>query len=238
MPENKKTNKKYAAVVSAHPIGSCKEQTSGNVYGTALADAGFVVVAFDASFQGASVENLVSLRPSFPCSDFRFVVDYIQTLPYVDPERIGVLGICGGGGYALNAIMTDYRFKACVGFAQFDPVGTLEMIGQQRTAEAQGAERNVIHYLHLMSKRSKNNGDVDVPEAFDYYKTDRGQKPNGAASGLFSFNSAAVSWDAFGHAEHIVVLPNTTHYELYDKPEAVKPALEKAIPFLKEHLKA
>ncbi|KAL2802326.1 Alpha/Beta hydrolase protein [Aspergillus granulosus] len=82
-----------------------------------MAEAGFVVVAFDASFQGASggtprfVEN-----PEFRVSDFRYVVDYIQkSLPYIDAERIGVLGICGGGGYALNAAMTDYRFKCSVG---------------------------------------------------------------------------------------------------------------------------
>lgn len=83
----------------------------GNIYGKAMAEEGFVVVAFDASFQGSSggqpryIEN-----PEFRVSDFRYVVDYIQTLAYVDPERIGVLGICGGGGYAFNASMTDYRF--------------------------------------------------------------------------------------------------------------------------------
>lgn len=311
MPENKKTisipniawetsadiyyppsfdeNKKYAAVLSAHPIGSCKEQTSGNIYGTALADEGFVVIAFDASFQGASGgEPRFVEDPAFRVSDFRYVIDYLQTLPYVDPERIGVLGVCGGGGYALNAIMTDYRLKACVGitpvnfgrlaregFAQYDPVGTLEKVGQQRTAEAQGAERNVTHYLPDNAEAAKKlTDDLDINEAVDYYKTSRGQQPNGYANGLFSYNSAAIGWDAFGHAEtimtkpflvvvgdrpggfgayrdaqeiygraaskdkNILVLPNTTHYELYDKPKAVKPALEKAIPFLKEHLKA
>ncbi|BCR83587.1 alpha/beta hydrolase [Aspergillus chevalieri] len=131
-------NKEYPAVVSAHPISSCKEQTSGNVYGKAMAEAGFVVVAFNASFQGASggkpwfIEN-----PEFQVSDFRFVV--VQTLPYVDPERIGVLGICGGGAYAINTAMADYCFKCCVGitpanfghltreaFGGFDFAGSLE----------------------------------------------------------------------------------------------------------------
>ncbi|KAH8697531.1 Alpha/Beta hydrolase protein [Talaromyces proteolyticus] len=214
--------KKYPAVVSAHPIGSCKEQTSGNVYGKAMAEAGFVVVAFDASFQGASgglprfVEN-----PELRVSDFRYVIDYIQTLPYVDPERIGVLGVCGGGGYAFNATMTDYRLKCCVGItaanfgrlareslAGFDPVGSLEKMAKQRTLEAQGADRYIFPFLPpTVEEAKKMTSDPDIVEATEYYKTSRGQKPCGATSGLFSFNSAALAWDAFSHAEVIMTRP-------------------------------
>ncbi|OGM47371.1 dienelactone hydrolase domain-containing protein [Aspergillus bombycis] len=279
--------KKYPAVVSAHPIGSCKEQTSGNVYGKAMADAGFVVVAFDASFQGASGgQPRFTENPEFRVSDFRFVIDYIQTLPYVDPKRIGVLGICGGGGYAINAAMTDYRLKCCVGitpvnfgrltreaFGEFNPAGSLQKMADQRTLEAQGGERFVLNYLPpSVADAQKATTDIDVIEATEYYKTSRGQAPNGATSGLFSFNSAALAWDAFNHAEvlltrpfmvvigdkpggfgayrdaqevygragakekQIVVLPGISHYNLYDKPEAVQPALEQVLPFLKKHL--
>jgi len=286
-PPNFDEQKKYPAVVSAHPIGSCKEQTSGNVYGKAMAEGGFVVVAFDASFQGASggqprfVED-----PGFRVSDFRFVVDYIQALPYVDPERIGVLGICGGGGYAFSAAMTDYRFKCCVGitpvnygrlnrevFGGFDPVGTLDKMAKQRTLEAQGAQRFVLELLPATGEEAKKGTtDIDVIEATEYYRTDRGKKPNGAVSNVFSFNSAALAWDAFNYAEvlmtrpfiavvgdkpggfgayrdgqeiygragskdkQVVVIPGVSHYMLYDKPEAVKPALEQVLPFLKEDL--
>ena len=286
-PPNFDKSKKYPAVVSAHPIGSCKEQTSGNIYGKAMAEAGFVVVTFDASFQGASggkprfIEN-----PEFRVNDFRFVVDYIQTLPYVDADRIGVLGICGGGGYAINAAMTDYRFKCCVGitpanfgrltreaFGGFDPAASLEQMAKQRTAEAQGGDRFIMQFLPpSVEDAKKATTDVDMLEATEYYKTNRGQAPNGCTSALFSFNSAATSWDAFNHAEvlmtrplmvvvgdkpgafgayrdaqeihgragskekHCVVLPGVSHYMLYDKPEAVKPALEQVLPFLKKHL--
>ncbi|KAJ5933957.1 Alpha/Beta hydrolase protein [Penicillium verhagenii] len=175
-----------------------------------MAEASFVVIAFDASFQGASgglprfVEN-----PELRVSDFRYVVDYIQTLPYVDPERIGVLGICGGGGYAFNATMTDYRLKCCVGitpanfgrlvresFGGFDPVGSLEKMAKQRTLEARGVE-----------EAKKMTSDPDLVEATEYYKTERGQKPCGATSALFSFNSAALTWDAFNYAEVIMTRP-------------------------------
>lgn len=286
-PKDFNKSQKYPAMVSAHPIGSCKEQTSGNIYGKAMAEGGYVVVAFDASFQGASggqprfVEN-----PEFRVADFRAVVDYMQTLPYIDPERIGVLGICGGGGYALNAAMTDYRFKCSVGitpvnfgrlsregFANFDPAGTLEAIAKQRTEEAKGADRHIIHYLPNTVEEAKNiSSDVDIVEATDYYKTSRGKAEHGATSGLLSYNSSALAWDAFNHCEvlftkpfmvvvgdipggfgayrdaqelygraaskekQIVVVPGVSHYMLYDKPEAVQPALEQILPFLNKHL--
>jgi len=103
-PPNFDEKKKYPAIISAHPIGSCKEQTSGNVYGTALAKEGFVVIAFDRSFQGASGgEPRFIEDPVQAVEDFRRVTDYLVALPYVDADRIGVLGICGGGGYAVNA---------------------------------------------------------------------------------------------------------------------------------------
>src|SRR5262249_12356025 len=99
--------------MSAHPIGSCKEQTSGNVYGKALAEAGFVVIAFDRSFQGASGGEPRSIEdPTQSVEDFRRITDYLMTLPYVDGDRVGVLGICGGGGDAINGTMNERPVKA------------------------------------------------------------------------------------------------------------------------------
>jgi len=149
------------------------------------------------------------------------VVDYLQTLPFVDPERIGVLGVCGGGGYAFGASMTDYRLKCCVGitavnfgrlsregFAEFDPVGALEKIAKQRTLEAQGKKRYVLGYIpDTVEEAKKTTADIDIIEAVEYYKTDRGKKPNGCTSALFSFNSAAIAWDAFNHAEVLMTRP-------------------------------
>lgn len=216
-------SKKYPAIVSTHPIGSCKEQTSGNVYAAALAKAGFVVLAYDASFQGASggLPRFIE-DPGIRVSDIRFAVDYLVAQPFVDAERIGALGICGGGGYTIHAAMTDYRIRALTsitgvnfgrlmreGFSGFDPVGLLQKIAAQRTAEAQGAERYVLHYLPSSVEEGKKNGikDIDVLEATEYYRTSRGQKPNGASSGLFSFNGAAMGWDAFVAAEVLLTQP-------------------------------
>ncbi|MBB5498784.1 alpha/beta hydrolase [Paraburkholderia sp. MM5384-R2] len=209
--------------MSTHPIGSCKEQTSGKVYGAALAKEGFVVIAFDASFQGASGgEPRFIEDPSIRVSDIRFPTDYLVTLPYVGADRIGAVGVCGGGAYTIHAVMTDHRIKAVTsitgvnfgrlireGFSNFEPFAALETMGKQRTAEARGAQRNVINYLPPSVEEGRKAGmtDIDVLEATDYYKTARGQQPHRVPSGLFSFNSAAMGWDAFLHTEVLLTQP-------------------------------
>lgn len=223
LPSDFDKQKKYPAIVSVHPIGSCKEQTSGNVYGQALAKEGFVVIAFDASFQGASGgEPRFIEDPTQRVEDVRRVVDYLVTLPYVDEQRIGVLGVCGGGAYAINATMTERRIKAVASitgvnfgrlsreaFGNYDPVGTLEAMAKQRTTEARGAEPRVDDYLPPSVDAGRKAGltDIDVLEATDYYKSPRGQQPNGATSGLFSHRAAALGWDAFFGAEVLLTQP-------------------------------
>ena len=287
-PPNFDEKKKYPAIISAHPIGSCKEQTSGNVYGTALAKEGFVVIAFDRSFQGASGgEPRFIEDPVQAVEDFRRVTDYLVTLPYVDADRIGVLGICGGGGYAVNATMTERRIKALGtvtganygrlmrgNFSNRDPIGVLEKIAAQRSAEARGEKWHVDDLLPRSVEAGKAAGitDIDPLEATDYYRTPRGQKPNGLNRSLLSHQAAAVAWDAFHLAEvlltqpmcivvgdkpgafgayrdgceiieraaskdkELVVAEGWSHYDLYDKPEPVKIALDHLIPFYKKHL--
>ncbi|EOQ80832.1 alpha/beta hydrolase [Pseudomonas aeruginosa] len=223
LPPGFDESKKYPTIVSTHPIGSCKEQTSGNVYGQQLAEQGFVVLAFDASFQGASGgEPRFIEDPAIRVSDIRFAIDFLVAQPYVDAQRIGAIGICGGGAYTINAAITDHRIKALVsitgvnfgrlireGFSQFDPLGALKAMAAQRTAEAQGAARHVINYLPESVEAGKQAGltDIDVLEATEYYKSARGQQPHGATSGLFSFNSAAIAWDAFAYAETLLTQP-------------------------------
>ncbi|SDP27708.1 Alpha/beta hydrolase family protein [Actinopolyspora xinjiangensis] len=171
-------------MISAHPTGSCKEQTAGNVYAVELARQGFVAIAFDASFQGASGgEPRFTEDPAFRVRDFSYVIDYLVTQPYVDENRIGVLGICGGGGYAINATMTERRIKALgavtpgnvgrlmrEGFVNYDPLGALEAIAAQRTAEVRDQVRVTGRRsgggidVHPVSHRpgSRNGDDVEA----------------------------------------------------------------------------
>lgn len=214
---------KYPAIISAHPIGSCKEQTSGNVYGQALAKEGFIVIAFDRSFQGASGgEPRFIEDPVQAVEDFRRVIDYLVTLPYVDPDRIGVLGICGGGGYAINATMTERRIKALGtvtganygrlmrgNFTQLNPIAALEAMAEQRTAEARGAKVKVDDLLASSPEEAKALGitDIDPLGATEYYRTPRGQKPHGCNRSVPSHQAAAVGWDAHHLAEVLLTQP-------------------------------
>lgn len=220
-PDDFDESKKYPAIISAHPIGSCKEQTSGNVYGVALAKAGFVVIAFDASFQGESGgEPRYIEDPTLRVEDFSLVADYLVTLNYVDENRIGVLGICGGGGYSINAAMTERRIKAVgtITGANYgrvmreasagNPIAFLEAIAAQRTAEAKGAPLRVDQGLYPKVEAAKaDNADIDPLEATEYYRTARGEKPNGVNKTLFSRNAVAVGWDAFHLAEVLLTQP-------------------------------
>ncbi|MCA0176685.1 MAG: alpha/beta hydrolase [Proteobacteria bacterium] len=217
--DDKKT---YPAIISAHPIGSCKEQTSGNVYGKALAEAGFVVIAFDRSTQGASGgEPRYIEDPALAVEDFRHVVDYLTTLPYVDAERIGVLGICGGGGYAINVTMTERRIKALAsitgvnfgrlcreGFSGYDPIAALDAMGKQRTAEARGGKAQTDMFVPASLKEAQQAGitDVDVLGATDYYRN-RCANDGAGTRALFSHRATAVGWDAFHLAETLLTAP-------------------------------
>lgn len=214
---------KYPAIISVHPIGSCKDQTSGNVYGAALAQEGFVVIAFDASFQGASGGQPRFIEdPTHRVEDIRHVADYLVTLPYVDEERIGVIGVCGGGAYSINATMTERRIKAVAsvtgvnfgrlmreGFSGYDPLGALEAMARQRTAEMRGGDLRVDNLLPPSPEEAKRRGQTerDVYEATEYYRTPRGEKPHGATSMLYSHTNAALSWDAFHLSEVLLTQP-------------------------------
>lgn len=215
--------KQYPTVISVHPFGSCKEQTSSATYGKALAEAGYVVIAFDASFQGESGgEPRFVEDPTQRVEDVSRVIDYAVTLPYVDAEKIAGIGVCGGGGYVLNAALTEKRIKAVVGitpvnigrlfregFSMYNPIGALEGMAAQRTAEARGGERQVNELLPASLAEAKDNGmtERDVYEATEYYKTPRGQQPGGATRMLFSHAQKTLAWDAFSFAETLMTQP-------------------------------
>ncbi|MFQ2545857.1 alpha/beta hydrolase [Aeromonas caviae] len=223
LPPDFDEQQRYPAIVSTHPIGSCKEQTAGNVYAKGLAAAGFVVLVHDASFQGASGgEPRFIEDPAIRVSDIRFAVDYLQSLSYVDSDRIGAIGVCGGGAYTIHAGITDHRLKALVsitgvnygrlireGFAQFKPLELAQGIARMRTAQAQGGTTESADLLPDSVAAAKAAGitDIDVLEATDYYKTARGQQPHGATRQLMSFTGAAMGWDAFLHAEVLLTQP-------------------------------
>ncbi|WP_189595286.1 alpha/beta hydrolase, partial [Streptomyces cinereoruber] len=217
-------SKKYPAIICAHPISSCKEQTSGSIYGERLTEQGYVTLAFDASHQGESGGEPRYLEdPATRVEDFRCAVDHLVTLDYVDENRIGCLGVCGGGGYAANATMTEHRIKALVtvvaanygrlvregDFSAGAAIGMLEAVGRQRTAEARGADPVITTYIPNSQEERESAGiaDIDIEQAIDYYKTPRGANPNSPNKLRLSGLSAAVGWDAFHLAEYLLTQP-------------------------------
>lgn len=117
---DKNSSKKYPAIVIAHPNGGVKEQTAG-LYAQRLAENGYITITADASFQGASGGTPRNLdNPAFRVEDVHGMVDVIASFSGVDADRVGALGICGGGGYTLKATQTDKRVKAVATLSMFN----------------------------------------------------------------------------------------------------------------------
>lgn len=110
----------YAAIVVAHPNGGVKEQTAG-LYGQRLAERGYVTIVADAAYQGGSGGQPRSVdTPSHRIEDIHGMADFVTRWPGVDVARLGLFGICGGGGYSLAAAKTDKRFRAVATLSMFN----------------------------------------------------------------------------------------------------------------------
>ncbi|WP_097303102.1 alpha/beta hydrolase [Pseudomonas chlororaphis] len=119
-PANYDPAKKYPVVVVAHPNGGVKEQVAG-LYAQRLADQGYITIAADAAYQGASGGQPRSVdKPAYRIEDIHGMADFIARYPGVDNTRLGLLGICGGGGYSLAAAQTDKRFKSIATLSMFN----------------------------------------------------------------------------------------------------------------------
>ena len=195
LPDHFREDEKYPALVGIHPAGGVKEQTIG-LYAERLATHGFVVVVYDSSYQGASGgEPRLLEDPATRVEDARCAADFLTTLPYVAVERMGVFGICAGGGYALAVAQTERRFKAVAGVSATpmgeaarsffgSPIPTIELIktleaaARQRTAEARGEEPVYAPFVPERLEDINENTPTMLREGYDYYRTPRGQHPN------------------------------------------------------------
>ena len=119
-PPNYDAQKKYPAIVVAHPNGGVKEQVAG-LYAQHLAELGYITIAMDAAYQGGSGgEPRSTDKPQFRIEDVHGAADFITQYPGVDAARLGLLGICGGGGYSLSAAKSDKRFKSIATISMFN----------------------------------------------------------------------------------------------------------------------
>lgn len=219
LPPNYDANKKYSAIVVGHPFGGVKEQTSG-LHAQKMAELGYITLAFDASHYGESggypryIES-----PETRVEDFSAAVDFLSNHPAVDENRIGVIGICGGGGYSVSAAQIDHRIKAVATISMYDMgrarrqglgdvityeqrMETLDEIGEQRTREFRGEPRKDI--VAIPTSLSENDTE-NTREFFDYYRTPRGQHPNSTAS--YSYTSLAPMMNFFPFAQIETISP-------------------------------
>ena len=150
-PANYDPAKKYPAVVVAHPNGGVKEQVAG-LYAQRLAEQGYITITADAAYQGASGGMPRSVdKPANRIEDIHGMADYISQYPGVDTARLGLLGICGGGGYSLVAAETDKRFKSIATISMFNSGlvrrnGMQERLQQGSDARAQEAAGGEVLY--------------------------------------------------------------------------------------------
>ncbi|MBO7417954.1 MAG: alpha/beta hydrolase [Bacteroidaceae bacterium] len=176
---------KLAAIAVSGPFGATKEQSSG-LYAMRMAERGFVTIAFDPSFTGeSSGEPRRTASPDINTEDFMAAVDYLSTLPQVDPERIGIIGICGWGGIALNAAAADTRIKATVASTMYDMsrVSGNDYNDAFDIEEARHKNREMLSKQRLVDPMAMAGGVLDsvpwqapqfVKDYHDYYKTSRG----------------------------------------------------------------
>ena len=219
VPPNMDKTKKYPALAVAHPFGGVKEQTAG-IYARKMAEKGYVTLAFDASHQGESggyprdTEN-----PAERMEDIRCAVDYLTTLPIVDEDRIGLLGVCAGGSYVMAVAPTEMRAKAVASVSLwdlrltaregwpargYDRTGVLVEIGKQRTAEARGL---TIRRDDGIPKKVPEGAPEIIKESYDYYRTPRAQHHTSRSVFVFTDFARLMDFNYYAYIEEIAPRP-------------------------------
>lgn len=198
-PKDMKQNTKNPAIIVGHPMGAVKEQSS-NLYAQKLAEQGFVTLAIDLAFWGESEgqpRNAVS--PDMYAESFSAAVDYLGTRPFIDKNRIGVLGICGSGSFAISAAKIDPRMKAIATVSMYD-MGSANRnalhhsltLEQRKKIIAEAAEQRYVEFTGGPTKYTSGtvhkidaNSTPIEKEFFDFYRTPRGEfTPKGSSPEL------------------------------------------------------
>ena len=190
IPEN--TEGRCGAIAVSGPCGAVKEQCSG-LYAQTMAERGFVTLAFDPSFTGESGGNVRYMAsPDINTEDFMAAVDFLSLHEMVDPDRIGIIGICGWGGMAINAAALDTRIKATVAATMYDKtrVNAKAYFDSADSEEARYQAKAAMCAQRLADLKAGEyklgGGVVDplpedapffVKDYYDYYKTPRGYHP-------------------------------------------------------------
>ena len=233
----KDANGKLPAIAVSGPFGAVKEQCSG-LYAMRMAERGFVTLAFDPSYTGeSSGEPRRTASPDINTEDFMAAVDFLSKQDNVDAERIGIIGICGWGGIALNAAAADTRIKATVASTMYDMtrISGNDYNDAFDIEKARYKNRNMLAKQRLADPMAMAGGVLDTvpPQAprfvhdyHAYYKTPRGYHKR---SGNSNDGWRVIGTQAYANARFlyyineirsaVLIIPGATHCDLYDGGE-------------------
>ncbi len=206
------------AIVVGHPDSGVKEQAAG-LYARRLAEGGFVTLAFDAAYQGESQGMPRGLEDCAQrVEDMKAAVSFLSARGDIDRTRVGLLGICASGGYAINAAATDRRVKAVATvnavdlgllFRRHEPAvldGILDAAAAARSAEARGQGIGTYPIFSASRQLARAAGRHSF-EAWEYFCTERAQHPRAATTRPWSSVDRIVAFDAFRFIELIAPRP-------------------------------
>ncbi|MYU10883.1 alpha/beta fold hydrolase [Streptomyces sp. SID8361] len=209
------------AVVLSTPGSSVKEQIGAN-YASRLAARGIAALVFDPAHQGQSGGEPRDLEdPYRRGEDISYAIDALSTIPGIAPERIGVLGICAGGGYAVHTARTDHRIKAVgtvvpgnmgTSFRSFQPDGAaaaLDAMADARTEETRSGELTRVNWLPDTLEEATAAGltDIDTTQAVTYYRTERGRNEHSTNRRLSRGDSLLLGYDAYHLVDQLMTQP-------------------------------
>ena len=225
LPANIDKSQKYPALVVGTPYGGVKEQGAG-IYAQTLAERGFVTIAFDESYNGESSGKPRHVSsPDIFVEDFSAGVDFLGTRPFVDRNRIGAIGICGSGGFAIKAAQVDLRIKAVATASMYDMSRmirngwkdtmtdeqrnkTLVQLGEQRWKDFEKGYPEYIPSFPAKPAKSVPKGlDPITSEFFEYYGMKRGHHPNARANFTTTSNLAFMNFPLMNYIKTISPRP-------------------------------
>ncbi|MGL5255039.1 MAG: alpha/beta hydrolase [Brevinema sp.] len=218
MPKGLDTNQKHPAIVVGPPFGGVKEQGPG-IYANQLAQRGFVVLAFDPSFMGESGgEPRQVSSPDIFAENFSAGVDFLGTRGFVDREKIGAIGICGSGSFALSAAQVDTRIKAVATTAMYDisrsewivsssaedRYAALDKLSKQRWTDFENGTPEYISFFPAEPSDSIPAGMDEIgAEFYSYYGMKRGHHPNSRGG---TTTTSRLAWSNFQSLNHIATI--------------------------------
>lgn len=249
MPKDADKSKKYPAIVVGPPYGGVKEQGAG-IYAQTMAERGFVAIAFDPSYNGESGgEPRHVSSPDIFVEDFSAAIDFLGLKSYVDREKIGVIGICGSGGFALTAAQGDHRIKAVATASMYDisrraRMGMydsttdkerneyLDQLAKQRWEDAEsGTPKLTPQFPDKVLDKVPDGLDPITSEFFEYYTTKRGYHPNSIGAFTISSEIDFINFPLMNYLDTIsprpiLLIAGDQAHSLYFSEDAYKMAAE------------